>query len=215
MVVCTTSCRATTTVDGPTTRMAVIGGTATRASMGPPTAHCWCLPLGGLSFYIQYLFNLFFVPMNSENIVIIAVFYDGTWFKGDDGRYQFKDQSKVIEIPKNCTYVQLIDEVYKIVKVDRERYNVKIKYQYIVSYQPCGPQELNSDQDVKIFIYVVNAIMLVTSLHVEIILNFAKVYSTDKRNNDIYAKFNAESRSTHISTSCATTKIEEREKKMC
>ncbi|KAF3455369.1 hypothetical protein FNV43_RR05820 [Rhamnella rubrinervis] len=59
----------------------------------------------------------------------------------------------------NCTYARLIDEVYKIVKVDREKYNVKMKYQYIVSYQPCAPQEINLDQDVKIFIHVVKTIM--------------------------------------------------------
>ncbi|KAF3445044.1 hypothetical protein FNV43_RR14737 [Rhamnella rubrinervis] len=110
------------------------------------------------------------VPMDFESIVIIVVFYDDTW---------------------NCTYAQLIDKVYKIVKVDREKYNVKMKYQYIVSYQPCAPQEINSDQDVKKFIHVVKTIMPVTPLYVEIISNVAEVYSADERNNDTYAKFTA------------------------
>ncbi|KAF3453786.1 hypothetical protein FNV43_RR04227 [Rhamnella rubrinervis] len=113
----------------------------------------------------------------------------------------------------NCTYTQLIDEVYKIVKVDREKYNVKMKYQYIVSYQPCAPQEINSDQDVKIFIHVVKTIMHVTPLYVEIISNVAEVYSADEKNNDTYAKITAGSGNAHISTSCAATEIGEREKK--
>ncbi|KAF3443235.1 hypothetical protein FNV43_RR12917 [Rhamnella rubrinervis] len=154
------------------------------------------------------------VPMDFESTVIIVVFYDGTWFKGDDGCFQFKDyQLKVIEIPRNCTYAPLIDEVYKIVKVDREKYNVKMKYQYIVSYQPCAPQEINSYQDVKIFIHVVKTIMPVTPLYVENISNVAEVYSADERNNDTYAKFTAGSGNAHISTSCAATEIGEREKK--
>ncbi|KAF3449682.1 hypothetical protein FNV43_RR10413 [Rhamnella rubrinervis] len=153
------------------------------------------------------------VPIDSESTVIIVVFYDVTWFKGNYGRYQFKDyQSKVIEMPRNCTYAQLIDEVYKIVKVDREKYNVKMKYQYIVSYQPCAPQEINSDQDVKIFIHIVKTIMPVTPLYVKIISNFAEVYFADERNNDTYAKFTVGSGNTHISTSCVAIEIGEREK---
>ncbi|KAF3431996.1 hypothetical protein FNV43_RR26733 [Rhamnella rubrinervis] len=131
------------------------------------------------------------VPMDFESTVIIVVFYDGTWFKGDDGRFQFKDyQSKVIEIPRNCTYAQLIDEVYKIVKVDREKYNVKMKYQYI---------EINSDQDVKIFIHVVKTIMCMT-LYVEIISNVLK-FIPDERNNDTYAKFIMEAERSYLNFS--------------
>ena len=55
--------------------------------------------------------------MESDRIIIISVFYGGTWYKGDDDRWQFKNyESKVTDVPKNCSYEQLKDDVYNIVK---------------------------------------------------------------------------------------------------
>ena len=81
--------------------------------------------------------------MKSDRTIIIFIFYGDTWYKEDDDRWQFKNyESKVTDVPKNCSYEQLKDEVYSIVKVKRDRYNLKMKFLYIQSYQPCAPQEI-------------------------------------------------------------------------
>ena len=137
--------------------------------------------------------------MESNRTIIISVFYGGTWYKGDDDRWQFKNyESEVTDVPKNCSYEQLKDEVYNIVNVDRERYNLKMKFLYIQSYQPCAPQEIRRDRDVKIFLRQVTEVVPATSLYVE-------MFPRDVDNR--FGTFNSGSGSNHFSTSCPSTKL--------
>ncbi|KAF3439930.1 hypothetical protein FNV43_RR18208 [Rhamnella rubrinervis] len=71
------------------------------------------------------------VPMDFESTVIIVVFYDGTWFKGDDGRFQFKDyQSKVIEIPRYlCSLIdEIISNVAEVYSADERNNDTYAKF---------------------------------------------------------------------------------------
>ena len=103
--------------------------------------------------------------MECDRTIIIFMFYGNTWCKGDDDQWQFKNyEFEVTDVPKNCTYDQLKDEVYSIVNVDRDRYNLKMKFLYIQSYQPCAPQKIKLDRDVKIFFRQLTEVMHATLL---------------------------------------------------
>ena len=148
--------------------------------------------------------------MESDRTIIISVFYGGTWCKGDDDRWQFKNyESEVTDVPKNCTYEQLKDEVYGIINVDRERYNLKMKFLYIQSYQPCAPKEIRRDRDVKIFLRQVTEVVPATSLYVEMFPKDAEFYSNEQVNHNNFGTFNSASGSNHFSTSCPSTKLRE------
>ena len=148
--------------------------------------------------------------MESDHTIIISVFYGGTWCKGDDDRWQFKNyESEVTDVPKNCTYEQLKDEVYGIINVDRERYNLKMKFLYIQSYQPCAPKEIRRDRDVKIFLRQVTEVVPATSLYVEMFPKDAEFYSNEQVNHNNFGTFNSAGGSNHFSTSCPSTKLRE------
>ena len=148
--------------------------------------------------------------MKSDRTIIISVFYDGTWSKGDDDRWQFKNyESEVTDVPKNCTYEQLKDEVYDIINVDREMYNLKMKFLYIQSYQSCAPKEIRQDRDVKIFLRQVTEVVPATSLYVEMFPKDAEFYSKEQVNHNNFGTFNSGNGSNHFSTSCPSTKLRE------
>ena len=101
------------------------------------------------------------------------------------------------------------DEVYDIINVDRERYNLKMNFLYIQSYQPCAPKEIRRDRDVKIFLRQVTEVVPATSLYVEMFPKDAEFYSNEQVNHNNFGTFNSASGSNHFSTSCPSTKLRE------
>ena len=73
-----------------------------------------------------------------------------------------------------------------------------MKFLYIQSYQPCAPQEIRRDRDVKIFLRQVTEVVPATSLYVE-------MFPRDVDNR--FGTFNSGSGSNHFSTSCPSTKV--------
>ena len=134
--------------------------------------------------------------MNSEDTIVIAVFYGGSWSKRSDGKWQFENyESEITEVPKNCTLQELEDEVYKIIDVDRDTYSLAMKYQYVLSDQPCAPQKIRRDRDVKIFLRQVKEVVPATALYVETVL-------VDPLNNVHGRPFNSRSGSNQYSSHC-------------
>ena len=92
------------------------------------------------NFSYYGLFELHLGIIEPDRTIIIFV-YGGTWGQGDDDCWQFKIMSRKLQKFLK-TNEQLNDEVYDIINVDQERYNLKMKYLYIQSYQPCAPKEI-------------------------------------------------------------------------
>ena len=144
---------------------------------------------------VHHLFKFNAGTMDTESTVIFAIFYGGTWAKQNDGSWQYNNyDSEVTEVPKNCTFELLKDEIYNALNVDRDRYCLRMKFQYVLSLQPCKPQEIRRDKDVKIFLRQVKDVVPKTPLYVDIL-------ASGSGNEDSYRAFGSGGGSNHCSSS--------------
>ena len=61
----------------------------------------------------------------------IAVAYDGFLVRLDDRTWEYSNyKTKVTSIPKGCTKSELEDEIYECLEVDRNAFDIKMKFVY-------------------------------------------------------------------------------------
>ena len=70
--------------------------------------------------------------MEVDDVVNIAVFYDGSWVRKDDGFWEFQNyHSTIIGINKSCTFEELEDDIYRLLRIDRNEQYLKMSFLYV------------------------------------------------------------------------------------
>lgn len=87
------------------------------------------------------------------SMVRILVAYDGEWIESPEGGvFRFNgSKSKGISVPKKITYLELLDRVYCLLMVDRNEFDIIMKFLYASSL-PVAPADIVNDDDVNFFI---------------------------------------------------------------
>ncbi|KAL5574342.1 hypothetical protein UlMin_023939 [Ulmus minor] len=85
--------------------------------------------------------------------VRIIVSYDGEWVNSPEkGNFRFNGcKAKGISVPKNITYLELLQRISFLVNVDTDEFNVSMKFLFSSSV-PVAPAEIADDDDVNFFI---------------------------------------------------------------
>ena len=74
--------------------------------------------LGVLVKFMFLFYYMFFLgKMEVDNVVNIAVFYDGSWVKKDNGFKKFQNYHRtIIGINKRCTFEKLEGVIYRSIR---------------------------------------------------------------------------------------------------
>ena len=106
--------------------------------------------------------------MEVDDVVNIAVFYDGSWVRKDDGFWEFQNyHSTIIGINKSCTFEELEDDIYRLLRIDRNEQYLKMSFLYVACFQPFHPKHVEEDKDVKCFLREIRDRVPKTPLYVE------------------------------------------------
>ena len=87
-----------------------------------------------------------------------------------------------MNVEKTCTFEQLKNETYKTLNVDRNKYVMHMKFQYVQCLQPCDPQEIQRDKDVRNFLKQVREKVPTTPLYVEVLPRVSSFNTADHEN---------------------------------
>ena len=76
---------------------------------------------------------MFFVgKMEVDDVINIAVFNDRSWVRKDDGFWEFQNyHSTIIGINKSCTFEKLEDDIYRLLRIDRNEQYLKMSFLYV------------------------------------------------------------------------------------
>ncbi|KAL5574343.1 hypothetical protein UlMin_023940 [Ulmus minor] len=85
--------------------------------------------------------------------VRIIVSYDGEWvISPEKGIFRFNgSKAKGISVPKNITYLELLQRISQLLNVDTNEFTVSMKFLFSTSV-PVAPAEIADDDDVNFFI---------------------------------------------------------------
>ena len=144
--------------------------------------------------------------MEVNDVVNIAVFYDGSWVRKDDGFWEFQNyHSTIIGINKSCTFEELEDDIYRLLRIDRNEQYLKMSFLYVACFQPFHPKHVEGDEDVKCFLKKIRERVSKTLLHVEV---FSRVPQFQQANWEFPVQcsaLNSDSESNHLSSICTSS----------
>lgn len=116
-----------------------------------------------------------FGDIYQDHVVNIYVAYNGDWEK-DGNCWKYKNASRYVSIAieKETTYVELTDILFKVFRVDKLKYNLKLEVPYTVYEQSYIPVHIQNDGDVAVF--VKENLKKVTSLCVTLVEKNASIF---------------------------------------
>ena len=81
--------------------------------------------------------------MEDNGVLVIAVFYGGKWTRKDNGGWVFQNyRIKIIDIKEMFMFVDVENEVYEILGIDRNNFFLRTNYEYNQCELPCDPQSI-------------------------------------------------------------------------
>ncbi|KAF3449536.1 hypothetical protein FNV43_RR10265 [Rhamnella rubrinervis] len=108
--------------------------------------------------------------MEGVDYIGIAIVHDGSLVRMKNGTYFYTNyKTKVTCVRYWCSKSELEDEVYKCLEVNRNAYNMKMKFLYGRASQPVEPIEIRRENDVRTFMSEVRHAPVRPLLYVELI----------------------------------------------
>ena len=144
--------------------------------------------------------------MEVDDVVNIAVFYDGSWVRKDDGFWEFQNyHSTIIGINKRCTFEELEDDIYRLLRIDRNEQYLKMSFLYVACFQPFHPKHVEGDKDVKCFLREIRDRVPKTPLYVEVFSRVPQFEQADREFPVHCGAFNSDGGSNHLSSTCPSS----------
>ena len=144
--------------------------------------------------------------MEVDDVVNIVVFYEGSSVRKDDGFWKFQNyHSTIIGINKRCTFEELEDDIYRLLRIDRNEQYLKMSSLYVACFQQFHPKHVEGDEDVKCLLRKIRDRVPKTPLYVEVFSRVPQFERVDREFPVHCGAFNSDSGSNHLSSTCPSS----------